>query len=191
VSGQGVSVGGGGCTAPLSRSLRLVPDGFRPPPRSDRSRCPKPSATVATQSQRTPAARRAGAVEAGDRADHVMRHVTLPRCDRSPRPQSTCHASPGLRLRSHVTMPPSITAGMPGRDLARLVRAKFRLTDPGTPLPVLTHEAADSQRTGPIRTLAMNRCGWPLANGRRMAHARQSLASRREIVRLDAIRFNS
>ena len=119
VSGQGESVGGGGCTAPLSRSLRLVPDGFRPPPRSDRSRCPKPSATVATQSQRTPAARRAGAVEAGDRADHVMRHVTLPRCDRSPRPQSTCHASPGLRLRSsHVTMPPSITAGMPGREAA-------------------------------------------------------------------------
>ena len=27
MSGQGVSVGGGGCTAPLSRSLRLVPDG--------------------------------------------------------------------------------------------------------------------------------------------------------------------
>jgi hypothetical protein len=85
--------------------------------------------------------------------------------------------------------PPSITAGMPGRDLARLVRAKFRLTDPGAPLPVLTHEAADSQRTGRIRTLAMNRCGWPLANGRRMAHARQSSASRREIVRPDAIRF--
>src|SRR3954465_12786996 len=49
---------------------------------------------------------------------------------------------------------------------------------------------ADSLRTGRIRTLAMNSCGWPLANGRRMAHARQSSASRREIVRPDAIRFN-
>ena len=107
-----------------------------------------------------------------DRSPHVTR---LPACVFAP---------------CHVTMPPSITAGMPGRDLAQLVRAKFRLTDPGTPLPVLTHEAADSQRTGRIRTLAMNRCGWPLANGRRMAHARQSSASKREIVRPDAIRFN-
>ena len=116
VSGQGVSVGGGGCTAPLSRSLRLVPDGFRPPPRSDRSRCPKPSATVATQSQRTPAARRAGAVEAGDRADqHVQgRAQVKPLLAYRPTPlQPSCNC---VEIFPRVSVPPTREAREPRAD---------------------------------------------------------------------------
>ena len=85
---RGYRLGRGRCPARLPW---VVPTG------SDRrwtKSWPKPPPVAA------PYTDRAGAVEAGDRADHVMRHVTLPRCDRSPRPQSTCHASPGLRLRS-------------------------------------------------------------------------------------------